>query len=56
MSKRLVNLGEAFDIIDWNILSSASNNLLGFQVVPVYFSSSLGTGEGVVMQKIESSP
>lgn len=55
MSKRLVDLSEAFDIIDWNILLLSLKQFVRISGSPLMISSNLGIGEGVVMHRIKSS-
>lgn len=55
MSKRLVDLSEAFDVIDWDILLLSLEQFVRISGSPLVISSNLGTEEGVVMHRIKSS-
>lgn len=55
MSKRLVDLSEAFDIIDWNISLLSLEQFVRISGSPLMISRNLGIGEGVVIHRIKSS-
>lgn len=52
MSKRLVDLSEAFDIIDWNISLLSFEQFVRIPGSPLMISSNLGIREGVAMHRI----